>query len=61
VLLLSAWEGLSHREIAEVIGCSQAAVDKRMVRAKKRLAKQYEAMNESNALSPGATSKGDDS
>lgn len=52
VLLLSAWEGLSHREIAGVVGCSQAAVDKRMVRAKARLAKRYEAINESNALSP---------
>lgn len=41
VLLLAAWEGLPHREIAEVLGCSQAAVDKRVSRAKQRLAKQY--------------------
>lgn len=57
VLLLSAWEGLSHREIADVIGCSQAAVDKRMVRAKARLAKQYESMQEATALSPARDRK----
>lgn len=41
VLLLAAWEGLSHAAIALVLGCSQAAVDKRLARAKQRLAKQY--------------------
>ena len=43
VLLLSAWEGLSHSQIAEVLGTSQAAVDKRLTRAKQRLAKKYES------------------
>lgn len=45
VLSLAAWEGLSHREIAEILGCSIDAVDQRLHRAKQRLAKQYRAMN----------------
>jgi len=42
VLLLSAWEGLSHSQIAEALGLSQAAIDKRLTRAEQRLSKQYE-------------------
>lgn len=49
VLLLSAWEGLTHGEIAEVIGCSRAAVDKRLARAKRRLARRYEALTHDGA------------
>lgn len=45
VLSLAAWEGLAHREIAEVLGCSIAAVDQRLHRAKKRLAKEYRAVS----------------
>lgn len=41
VLNLAAWEGLPHREIAMILGCSIAAVDQRLHRAKQRLAKQY--------------------
>lgn len=41
VLMLSAWEGLSHAEIAETLGVSLVAVDKRLVRAKQRLARQF--------------------
>jgi RNA polymerase sigma-70 factor (ECF subfamily) len=44
VLNLAAWEGLPHREIAEVLGCSIPAVDQRLHRAKQRLAKQYHAL-----------------
>ncbi len=43
VLNLAAWEGLPHSEIAEILGCSIAAVDQRLHRAKQRLAKQYHA------------------
>lgn len=53
VLLLSAWEGLTHGEIAEALGCSQAAVDKRVARAKSRLARQYELLA---GTDPGNTS-----
>jgi RNA polymerase sigma factor (sigma-70 family) len=44
VLMLSAWEGLSHSEIAVVVGASLAAVDKRLVRAKRRLAREYDVV-----------------
>ena len=40
VLLLSAWEGLPHAEIAEVVGCSPHAVDQRIHRATNRLGKE---------------------
>ena len=45
ILNLAAWEGLAHRQIAEVLGCSIAAVDQRLHRAKQRLAKQYHALS----------------
>lgn len=44
VLMLAAWEGLPHREIAQILDCSIAAVDQRLHRAKQRLAKQYRAL-----------------
>jgi RNA polymerase sigma factor (sigma-70 family) len=40
VLLLAAWEQLPHTEIAEIAGCSVHAVDQRIHRATKRLAKE---------------------
>lgn len=43
VLNLAAWEGLPHAEIAEILGCSIAAVDQRLHRAKQRLAREYHA------------------
>jgi RNA polymerase sigma-70 factor (ECF subfamily) len=45
VLNLAAWEGLPHREIAEILGCSISAVDQRLHRAKQRLAKHYHALH----------------
>ncbi|MBK5266681.1 MAG: sigma-70 family RNA polymerase sigma factor [Acidimicrobiia bacterium] len=39
VLRLAAWEGLPASGIAKVIGCSPAAAEQRLHRAKKRLAK----------------------
>jgi len=58
VLLLSAWEGLSHGQIAEVLGLSQAAIDKRLSRAKQRLAKKYEARTRFNMHRPPASAAG---
>jgi RNA polymerase sigma-70 factor (ECF subfamily) len=58
VLILAAWEGLSHRQIAAVLGCSQAAVDKRLVRAKKRLARQYGSQAHTSTHRPPATAEG---
>lgn len=37
VLLLAAWEGLSHSEIASTLGCSKNAAAIRLHRARKRL------------------------
>jgi len=50
VLSLAAWEGLPHREIAEIMGCSIAAVDQRLHRAKQRLAQHYHAISRSPTL-----------
>lgn len=59
VLYLSAWEGLSDTEIAASLGCSKAAADKRLARAKARLAKQYETLVRSSARrSPADVKKG---
>jgi len=48
ILRLAAWEGLSHRDIAEVLDISTSAVDQRLHRAKQRLAVAYEGL-----FSPG--------
>jgi len=54
VLRLSAWEGLTYAEIAVVVGSSLAAVDKRIARAKQRLARRYDAVSQvSNRSSAG--------
>jgi RNA polymerase sigma factor (sigma-70 family) len=42
ILRLSAWEELSHRDIAAVVGCSEATVAVRLHRARKRLGKEIE-------------------
>lgn len=58
VLNLAAWEGLPHREIAEVLGCSIATVDQRLHRAKQRLARQYHALNRAGTLPRAAGGEG---
>jgi RNA polymerase sigma-70 factor, ECF subfamily len=58
VLFLSAWEGLSHGEMAETLGITRAAVDKRLTRAKQRLAKQYEIRTRINTHRPPASAAG---
>ncbi len=42
ILRLSAWEELSHRDIAVVVGCSEATVAVRLHRARNRLGKEIE-------------------
>ncbi len=37
VLMLAAWEGLSHRELASALGCSENAAAIRLHRARRRL------------------------
>lgn len=41
ILRLAAWEELPHDQISRLLGCSVTAVDQRIHRAKKRLAKEY--------------------
>lgn len=50
ILRLAGWEGLSHGQIAEMFGCSVAAVDQRLHRAKRRLADKYIAATEPRTL-----------
>lgn len=58
VLQLSAWEGLSRGEIADIVDASLAAVDKRVNRAKRRLADEYEALTSSYPHRPPASATG---
>ena len=58
VLLLSAWEGLTYSEIAVAIGSSLAAVDKRIARAKQKLARQYDLISQGSNRSSAGNRKG---
>lgn len=40
VLRLAGWEELPHSDIAQILGCSEAAVGQRLHRAKKRLVRE---------------------
>lgn len=42
VLRLSAWEGLSNRQVATALGITAGAADQRLSRAKRRLARAYQ-------------------
>jgi RNA polymerase sigma factor (sigma-70 family) len=42
ILRLTAWEELSHRDIALVVGCSEASVAVRLHRARNRLGREIE-------------------
>ena len=42
ILRLAAWEELSHREIAQVVGCSEASVAVRLHRARHRLGREIQ-------------------
>jgi RNA polymerase sigma factor (sigma-70 family) len=59
ILMLSAWEGLSHVEMAAALNISLSAVDKRLVRAKQRLAREFKSVTRSHGHRPSAgTQKG---
>jgi RNA polymerase sigma-70 factor (ECF subfamily) len=57
-LRLAAWEGLPHREIAGILGCSVVAVDKRLQRAKQRLKDQYESIRRTQDRPPATATGG---
>ena len=50
ILKLATWEKLPHSSIGELLGITQAAVDQRISRARKRLAKELELIKNKDAL-----------
>ena len=55
VLRLSAWEGLTYSQIATAIDSSLAAVEKRIARAKVRLARRYDLISQNPDRSSAGT------
>ena len=53
VLFLTVWEGLSHRQVAQVLGLSEAASRKRLERARRRLAKELRKSQPDRAIAMG--------
>ncbi len=49
VLRLAWWEELPHAEIAGMLGCSTNAATHRIHRAARRVAKEYQRLDHSNA------------
>jgi RNA polymerase sigma-70 factor (ECF subfamily) len=52
VLRLKTWEEMSNGDIAAVLGTSKRAVDMRISRSRKRLAKAYEKSNRQTSVQP---------
>lgn len=52
ILTLAAWEGLPHSDVATMLGITTSAVDQRLHRAKKRLAKAYDALEDREHTQP---------
>ncbi|MEL6985319.1 MAG: RNA polymerase sigma factor [Actinomycetota bacterium] len=59
VLRLVAWEGLSHAEAGQVLGCSTNAVGVRIHRARKRLEVELERVTNPIGLSPNPPTETD--
>jgi RNA polymerase sigma-70 factor (ECF subfamily) len=45
LLRLAWWDGLSHAQVAEVVGCSPQTASQRIHRAARRVAKEYERLD----------------
>lgn len=58
VLRLATWETLPHRDIAELLGCSEVAVGQRIARAKKRLARELKPIQQEGSAVPPAEEEG---
>jgi RNA polymerase sigma-70 factor (ECF subfamily) len=58
ILLLAAWEELSHQETADVLGIKTDAVRQRFQKAKKRLAKEFNRPNREIIDTPAAEKGG---
>jgi len=65
ILRLAAWEELAHREIAVVVGCSEASVAVRLHRARNRLgkeiAKEEARAGQERSAGPGWQAEGQES
>lgn len=58
VLLLAAWEGLSHSQTATALGISVGAVRQRFYQARKNLTKSYKRLENKQISSPAAQKGG---
>ena len=58
IILLVEWEGLSREKVAEMMYLSRSAIDKRMARAYKRMAKSFGARNEDVRTPPVTVEEG---
>ena len=58
VLRLATWERLPHRDIGELLGCSEVAVGQRIARAKKRLARELKPKKQEGSTVPSAEEEG---
>ena len=56
LVLLSYWEGLSHSEIGQLLGCSKSAVDARMHRALQRMRKAMRRTGHTSSREAGRAS-----
>lgn len=54
VLLLTAWEDLSHAEVSQVLGISEGAAKQRLHRARRRLARLYARLDPAEGDQPSA-------
>ncbi|MDH3606633.1 MAG: RNA polymerase sigma factor [Acidimicrobiia bacterium] len=60
LVLLSYWEGLSHAEIGELLGCSKGAVDARMHRVLERMRKAMGRTGHTSSREAGRASAAKD-
>lgn len=58
VLRLRVWEELGHKEVGEVLGISVDAVKKRVSRAQRKLAREFESVERRHSPSPAAQKGG---
>jgi RNA polymerase sigma-70 factor (ECF subfamily) len=61
LVLLSYWEGLTHAQIGELLGCSKAAVDARMHRALERMRKAIRRTGHTSSREAGRASATEES
>ena len=58
VLILVAWDGLTHKQGAQVLGCSPTAFSVRAHRARKRLLKEIECVRTSSRIDAAPDKRG---